>query len=54
MRVDLTQKLSDIKPSTIKSVKSDLDMLANMEEESHFNVKKALESKKFKGKGRAL
>lgn len=54
MRVDLTQKLSDIKPNTIKSVKSDLDMLADIKEDSHFDVKKALESKKFKGKGRAL
>ena len=54
MRVDLTQKLSDIKPNAIKSVKSNLDMLADIEEEGHFNVKKTLESKKFKGKGRAL
>lgn len=54
MRVDLTQKLSDIKLNTMKSVKSDLDMLADIHEDSHFNVKKSLEEKKFKGKGRAL
>lgn len=54
MRVDLSQKLSDIKMSTVSSVKSNLDALANMEEASNFNVKSALEAKKFKGRGRAL